>query len=163
MVDEKVPVQMGHLMLDHPAGELVESLGHLLEVLVEVLDGDAFRPDDVAIDVRDAETAFRIFSLLPALRDDFRIDHDPDEILEIRVDVNHVPAIDDQQPLAHSHLGSGKSAAFGLLQGFLHVGDKPDDVFPFFGVDRFGDFPEHLRAVKIDWQYHFSLFFTRSR
>ena len=52
MVDEKVPVQMGHLMLDHPAGELVESLGHLLEVLVEVLDGDAFRPDDVAIDVR---------------------------------------------------------------------------------------------------------------
>ena len=58
MIDKKIPVKMGHLMLDHPAGELVEGLRLFLKILVVVLDSHAVRPRDIAIDPGDAEATF---------------------------------------------------------------------------------------------------------
>ena len=63
MIHEQVSVQMGHLMLHHAAGELVESLGDFLEIPVVIFNGHALGPYDIAVDAGDAEAAFGIFTL----------------------------------------------------------------------------------------------------
>ena len=67
MIHEQISVQMGHLVLHHTAGKLIESLGNLLEITIVIFNGHALWPCDIAVDSGDAETPFGIFTFLLAL------------------------------------------------------------------------------------------------
>ena len=74
-------------MLDHAGGKVVEGLGDFLQILIEILHGDYFRADYVAVDAGDGQAAFRIGDLFIALLQDFRIDYGAAEAFEVIVNV----------------------------------------------------------------------------
>ena len=104
---------MGHLVLDHAAGELVKDFGHLLSCLVVILHCHGCRTAHVAINTRNAEAAFGIDSGLFTFLHYDRIDHGADEILKIRIDIRHSCAVHDEHSAAHANLRSGESASLG--------------------------------------------------
>lgn len=98
MIHEQISVQMGHLVLHHTAGKLIESLGNLLEITIVIFNGHALWPCDIAVDSGDAETPFGIFTFLLALLKDDRVDHHPFEIGEVRIDIGHPGAVNYKDP-----------------------------------------------------------------
>ncbi len=54
VVRKEVPVQVGHFVLDHAGGKIVEGLRDLLQIFVVVLYGNLLGADYVAVDARDA-------------------------------------------------------------------------------------------------------------
>ena len=150
MVGEDYAVEVVYLVLHHAGGEIVEGLFFQLEVLVVIADGDDLGSNYVSIDVRNAEAAFVVFRSLFTLFDDFRIDHLAVEILQLGILLGEVGAVDYDHALADAYLGSGYTAAVGLLHGLIHIHKQFLDCIEvvFLKIHRGRHLPEDGRSVK---------------
>ena len=72
-VCEQVPFQVGQFVLDHAGGKVVEGFRHFLQILVVILHGYLLGPDNVTVNARDAQAAFRVGYLLIAFFRDYRV------------------------------------------------------------------------------------------
>ena len=134
-------------MLDHPAGELVQGLGDLLEVLVVVTEGHLGGPEHVTIDVRDAQAALGVGDFLVAFLEDLRVDDDALETFQVVVGVGDDVPVHDDHAEAHPDLRGGEAAAVRPGEGVPEVLDEGVQ-FVFFREVGFGGFPaEHFGSV----------------
>ena len=121
VVRKEVPVQVGHFVLDHAGGKVVEGFRDLFQILIIVFHRNLLGADNVAVNARDAKAAFRIGYFFIALLHNDRIDEGAAEILEVVVHVRHHVSVHNHHPHALPYLGCGQAAAIGLGEGVFQI------------------------------------------
>ena len=138
---------MRKFMLYHAAGETVELLNHLFQVLIVIFHLDLRRAAYLGIDSRHTEAAFGELTCFLALFKNHRVDHDTLEILEIVICISKFPAVYYDHTEIHSDLRSCKSASVRNLESLPHIGDKLCKTFLIVKVRILVFISEYLRTI----------------
>jgi len=116
MFHQKHAIEMVDLMLEDPAGEIIEFKIELVSLEIETPHMHLSRSQDLPVQSGNRETTFDERGFSPTLNNG-RIDDDTGCII----------VIEDEEPLLYAHLRSGQTDTWRVVHGDEHVVHQLDE------------------------------------